>query len=83
MKPEKTPTPLLRVLQQLENGARRQEFATLAGTTTNYLYQLGSCQRDSCSARKAKGIADASVVMSKKYGSDVLTLDTIATMCPV
>lgn len=76
-------TPLLAVLRQLENDARRQEFAARAGTTTNYLYQLGSCQRVSCRANTAKGIADASVHMNLLYGSDVLTLDTIATMCAV
>lgn len=76
-------TPLLHVLRQLENSGQRQDFADAAGTTVNYLYQLGSCKRTSCSARKAKAIADASVHMHLMYGSDVLTVDTIATMCAV
>lgn len=83
MKTSDCRTPLLAVLRQLENDERRQEFAALAGTTSNYLYQLGSCQRTSCRASKAKAIADASVQMSVMYGSDVLTVDTIATMCAV
>lgn len=76
-------TPLLAVLRQLGNDARRQEFAEQAGTTTNYLYQLGSCQRGSCRANLAKAIADASVHMAKKYGTEALTIDTIATMCSI
>lgn len=76
-------TPLLLVLRQLENSTRRQEFADAAKTPVNYLYQLGSCQRASCRADKAKAIADASVTMNLLYGTDVLTVDTIATMCAI
>ena len=76
-------TPLLLVLRQLETRERRQEFADAAKTTVNYLYQLGSCQRTSCRANKAKTIADASKTMHLLYGSDVLTTDTIATMCAI
>lgn len=81
MNTEARQTPLLLVLRQLENRDRRQEFADAAKTTVNYLYQLGSCQRTSCRANKAKTIADASVTMNLLYGSDILTVDTIATMC--
>lgn len=74
-------TPLLQVLRQLGNDERRGEFANLAQTKTNYLYQLASCKRASCSAKKAVAIAAASVQMSLLYGSDVLTVGDIATMC--
>lgn len=74
-------TPLLQVLRELEAGGRREEFAKLAGTSTNYLYQLATCKRKSCRATLAKQIADASVEMSLRYGTPVLSLETVATMC--
>ena len=74
-------TPLLAVLRQLGNDERRGEFANLAQTKTNYLYQLASCKRASCSAKKAVAIASASVAMHDKYGSNALTVADIATMC--
>lgn len=81
----KTPivTPLLTILRQLETADRRAEFALLAGTDANYLYQLGSCQRRSCRAPLAKAIADASLLMSQKYGCNTISMDELATMCPV
>ena len=81
MNPKECRTPLLQVLRQLGNDDRRKEFADLANTKTNYLYQLASCKRASCSAKKAVAIAAASVQMSVLYGSDVLTVGDIATMC--
>ena len=74
-------TPLLAVLRQLETDDKRDEFATLAGTSRLYLYQLSICSRRSCRADLAKRIADASVVMAKKYGTQVLTLEIICSMC--
>lgn len=74
-------TPLLQVLRQLETKERRDEFAALAGTSRLYLYQLSICSRKSCRADLAKRIADASVVMAEKYGTQVLTLEGISTMC--
>ena len=74
-------TPLLAVLRQLETDDKRDEFATLAGTSRLYLYQLSICSRRSCRADLAKRIADASVVMHEKYGTQVLTLEGISTMC--
>lgn len=74
-------TPLLAVLRQLETDDKRDEFATLAGTSRLYLYQLSICSRRSCRADLAKRIADASVVMAKKYGTQVLTLEVICSMC--
>ena len=79
---KKTPrTPLLAVLRQLETDDKRDEFAGLAGTSRLYLYQLSICSRRSCRADLAKRIADASVVMHEKYGTQVLTLEVISTMC--
>jgi hypothetical protein len=74
-------TPLLAVLRQLETDDKRDEFAALAGTSRLYLYQLSICSRRSCRADLAKRIADASVVMAEKYGTQVLTLEVISTMC--
>ena len=74
-------TPLLRVLRDLATDDKRNEFAALAGTSRLYLYQLSICSRKSCRADLAKRIADASVVMSSKYGTQVLTLEGLSTMC--
>ena len=74
-------TPLLAVLRQLETDDKRNEFAALAGTSRLYLYQLSICSRKSCRADLAKRIADASVVMAEKYGTQVLTLEGLSTMC--
>ena len=79
----KCETPLLEVLRQLGSDERRTEFADAAGTSVNYLYQLAGCNRRACSARLAKRIADASCEMTLRYGSDELTMEQIATMCPV
>ena len=76
-------TPLLTILRQLTNDTQRDEFAALSGTSTAYLYQLAGCNRRACSARLAKRIADASYEMTLRYGSDELTMEQIATMCPV
>jgi hypothetical protein len=73
-------TPLLVILRQM-TAAQRDEFAMLAGTSTSYLYQLAGCNRKSCRAGLTKGIADASVVMGAKYGTDSVDMDTLATMC--
>ena len=74
-------TPLLAVLRQLATDDKRDEFATRAGTSRLYLYQLSICSRRSCRTDLAKRIADASVVMHEKYGTQVLTLEVICSMC--
>lgn len=74
-------TPLLHVLRQLATDDKRDEFAALAGTSRLYLYQLSICSRRSCRADLAKRIADASVQMAKKYGTQVLTLEVLCSMC--
>lgn len=76
-------TPLLAILRQLGSDDRRDEFARIAGTSSAYLYQLAGCKRGSCRARLAKGIADASVEMHARYGTDTITVDALATMCPL
>ena len=74
-------TPLLVVLRQLETDDKRDEFARLAGTSRLYLYQLSICSRRSCRTDLARRIVDASVVMNSKYGTQVLTLEVICSMC--
>jgi hypothetical protein len=74
-------TPLLDLLRKLETDARREEFAKLAGSPVSYLYQLASCNRGACRSRLAKGIADASVKMHKKYGAPIITMEVLAIMC--
>lgn len=74
-------TPLLALLRDLGTDAKRQEFATEAGTTVAYLYQLAGCNRRSCRADLAAKIAAASVTISKKYGTPAITVEVLATMC--
>lgn len=74
-------TPLLALLRELETDDRRRTFAALTGTSVDYLYQLATCQRKSCRAPLAKSIADASVVMSRKFGTVIVTMDELAVMC--
>lgn len=76
-------TPLLAVLRQLQTDERRGEFAALAGTSTTYLYQLAGCHRGSCRIHLAKAIVDAAAQMHRLYGSDLITMDDLATMCPL
>lgn len=75
-------TPLLAILRHLD-AAQRDEFSALAGTSKSYLYQLAICSRRSCRTDLAKRIADASVLMHKKYGSQVLTMEQVGSMCAV
>lgn len=76
-------TPLLAILRELKTDERRDEFAALAGTSRLYLYQLSGCHSGSCRAKLAMGIANASVEMHKKYGTPVITMTDLATMCPI
>lgn len=76
-------TPLLAILRQLATDERRDEFAAKAGTSTAYLYQLAGCNRGACRTRLAKGIADASAEMNLLYGSDTITMEQLAVMCPL
>lgn len=74
-------TPLLDILRQLGDKPKRDEFAELAGTSRIYLYQLAICSRVACRSDLAKRIADASVIMNQRYGTPVVTLDVLASMC--
>lgn len=76
-------TPLLELLRALETDERRDEFAELAGTTRMYAYQLGTCQRRSCRTPLAVALAEASNRMNKKYGTPVISIEEIGTMCGV
>lgn len=75
------PTPLLCVLRELGTARRRRQFAALAGTSVGYLYQLAGCHR--CRPRLDLGlqICEATKVLHKKYGTPVVSLETLATMC--
>jgi hypothetical protein len=75
-------TPLLAALRALDD-SQRAEFAQEAGTSVSYLYKLATCSRRSCRAALAKGIADASVTMERRHGSPAVTMDDLATMCPL
>lgn len=76
-------TPLLALLRDLETDDKRNEFAQLAGTTRVYLYQLAGCNTQACRSRLAKSIADAAMAMHLKYGTDPISMETLATMCPI
>lgn len=75
-------TPLLKILRDLETDDRRDEFAALAGTSRGYLYQLASCARCAPRARLALALVNASAEMHEKYGTDQISLQELATMCP-
>ncbi len=76
-------TPLLGILRALETDAKRDEFAKLAGTSRLYLYQLAGCHNRSCRSSLAMAIAKASMEMHKKYQCGVVTMEILASMCPV
>lgn len=73
-------TPLLKILRGL-TPPQRTEFAKLAGTSVSYIYQLAGCNRTSCRTVLTRGLAEASVVMAKKYGTPVVTMQELAAMC--
>lgn len=76
-------TPLLALLRALGTKKRRDEFAAAAGTTEGYLYQLAGCSRKHCRAALCKAIADTSIAFAKKYKTPAISMDDLATMCPV
>jgi hypothetical protein len=76
-------TPLLAILRALETDERRNEFADLAGTSRLYLYQLAGCHNRSCRSHLAMSIASASLEMARRYGSDPITMEQLAVMCPL
>lgn len=74
-------TPLLSLLRTLETPEQRAHFAARCGTSVNYLYQLATCKRTSCRVGLAKRIAEASSEMALLYGTPVLSLEVVSTMC--
>ena len=74
-------TPLLAILRALDTAEKKAEFAQVAKTSVNYLYQLGTCRRVSCRPVLARSIAAASQVMAMRYKTPVLTFETVFTMC--
>jgi hypothetical protein len=82
MKTDTTPTtPLLTLLRDLGTRERRDEFAAKCDTSTLYLYQVAGCHRRSCSAHKAYLIEQTSKEFNLLYGTPVVTMAEIATMC--
>lgn len=73
-------TPLLAILRQM-TPQQRLEFATLAGTKVDYLYQLAGCNRTSCRSALAMRIASASEQMALLCGSAPIGMSTLAVMC--
>jgi hypothetical protein len=72
-------TPLLLLLREM-SPAERETFATWAGTTASYLYQLAAGR--SCRIGLALGIEKASARMHKRTGgrTPVVTMVQLAAM---
>lgn len=80
----KVETPLLEILRQLPRG-KKQELANRAGTSVNYLYQLGICHRKQPRTTTAMRIVNALNDMHVESLGAIpkITLEELATMCPV
>jgi hypothetical protein len=76
-------TPLLALLRDLKTDDKRDELASLAGTSRNYLYQLAGCYRGEagCCPALAERVAAASVTLRKKYKTPVVTAAQLVDMC--
>ena len=77
-------TPLLAALRAC-SVPEQHEWAALAGTKRNYLYQLALCTRKSCRSGLARSIAEASVAMHVKTTGRIpkVTMEELASMCPL
>lgn len=75
-------TPLLALLRECSPD-ERQQLATLAGTTVNYLYSLAGCHRAMPNAKLALDIEDASRKLheSTSCRTPIVTVRELATMC--
>ena len=75
-------TPLLLALRQC-NTAEQHEFAALAGTTRNYLYQMATCQRSEYLSETVRRVSEASKAMHVKPTGRVpkLSMEEISQMC--
>lgn len=71
------------LLRACESEAEREQFASLAGTTVNYLYALAGCHRGQPRAGLAVGIEDASRVFHQRTAGriPIIGMREIATMC--
>lgn len=78
------PTPLLLALRAC-TVPEQHEWAELAGTKRNYLYQLAMCTRKQAGANLAQRVAAASVEMHVRSLGRIpkVTLEQLATMCPI
>ena len=74
-------TPLISLLRAL-TAEQRDDFACKADTPVSYLYALGTCQR-TCSVKKARLIERTSREFNALHGTPVVTMEQLATMCPL
>ena len=74
-------TPLIALLRALD-AEQRDDFACKTATPVSYLYALGACQR-TCSVKKARLIAETSREFNRLHGTPVVTMEQLATMCPL
>lgn len=61
-------TPLTTAMRAMTKD-QREEFASLAGTTVNYLYQIAGLHRKNIAVQTAFAIEDASAYMAGQYPS--------------
>ena len=73
-------TPLLELLRILTPD-QREEFAAMCDTSVLYLYQIAGCNRKSTRAYLAYKIAKATEQLNMLYGTQVISLETLACMC--
>ena len=72
-------TPLMALLRQLDD-VQRAALADKARTTVSYLHHIAGCAREP-RVRLAHRIAQASEWVNKRWGTAVITLEQLATMC--
>lgn len=84
MQMENVVTPLLTALRACSVD-EQYEFARLAGTKRNYLYQLATCHRKNPGLKLAQAICDASADLHRRTAGRVPALTTadIAGMCAI
>ena len=81
-KPLSEVTCLMGLLREC-SPAERDRLASLAGTTTNYLYSLAGCHRGQPLATLALAIEDASRILhgETRKRTRVVTVRDLASMC--
>lgn len=73
-------TPLIALLRALDDD-QRDLLAEWSDTSLSYLYALGSCSRKQCRVNKALQIQEATKRLNELYGTPVVTIEELATMC--